>query len=78
MWYRAQAYDLLEEAGISFAQPEVDEARFEVDGKLTRISWREVDRAWFLLLYDGRNPPVILHDIDLPSPLGETNATVTP
>lgn len=78
MWYRSQAYDLLEEAGIPYANPQADEAWFEVNGVPTRFSWRDVDKAWFLILYNGHHEPNILHDIDLPFALEEIDPDPLP
>lgn len=66
MGYRAQAYELLEAAGIPCVHPDADEALFEIDGEITRFRWAEEERPWFVVFYDGVHEPVILYDIDLP------------
>lgn len=69
MWYRSEAYDLLDAAGVPYAHPETMEAWFEVGGTPGRFSWSDVDRAWFLVFYDGIGEPGVFYDNELPSAL---------
>ena len=65
MWYRAAAYELLDSLRIPHTEVGRGEARFRVRGKPTPFSWERVEGAWFLVLYDGVDPPRIASDVDL-------------
>ena len=65
MWYQAAARELLDSLGVAHADVRRGEARFLVGGRSTPFSWRDVDRTWFLVVYDGRGQSAIAASIDL-------------
>ncbi|HET7228367.1 MAG TPA: hypothetical protein VFJ16_00050 [Longimicrobium sp.] len=65
MWYQAQAIDLLDSLRIPHADVRRGEARFVVHGKARPFTWNNQDRAWFLVIYDGANEPVIASAVEL-------------
>ena len=65
MWYQAAARELLNSLGVPHADVRRGDARFVVGGRSTPFSWREVDRTWFLVVYDGRSQPAIVASVDL-------------
>jgi len=66
MWYQAAARTLVDSLSIAHADVPRGEARFLVRGRSTPFSWKDVDRTWFLVVYDGRSGPVIVSSVDLP------------
>jgi hypothetical protein len=70
MWYQADAIALLDSLGIAHHDVHRGEARFIVGGRARPFSWMEVDRSWFLVLYDGAGDPVIASPIDLREHVG--------
>ena len=67
MWYQAAARTLVDSLRISHADVGRGEARFLVRGRSSPFSWKDVDRTWFLVVYDGRTKPVVVSAIDLPA-----------
>ncbi|HEU4556327.1 MAG TPA: hypothetical protein VFS20_00715 [Longimicrobium sp.] len=70
MWYQAAARGLLDRLGIAHAAVRRGEARFMVNGRSTPFSWRDADRTWFLVVYDGRSQPSIAASIDVRDHVG--------
>lgn len=66
MWYRAEAYDLVQKRGIAHAQVGRGQATFRVGGEVKPFSWAEDERPWFVVFYDGEHEPRALFDIELP------------
>ncbi|HEX8830589.1 MAG TPA: hypothetical protein VF705_05450, partial [Longimicrobium sp.] len=65
MWYQAQAIDLLDSLRVPHQDVRRGEARFIVHGKARPFTWKDADQAWFLVIYDGANEPVIASTVDL-------------
>ena len=65
MWYRAAAYEFLDSLGITHAEVRRGSARFLIDGRPRDVGWEDVDRDWFLVVYDGRAAPAIASDVDI-------------
>lgn len=65
MWYQAEALALLDSLGVAHQDVRRGEARFVVGGKSRPFSWKDVDRTWFLVVYDGTSEPVIASPIDV-------------
>jgi hypothetical protein len=65
MWYRAAAYALLDSLQIRHAEVTRGAARFLVAGKPTLVSWDNAEQAWFAIIYNGRDTPTLVPDIDL-------------
>lgn len=70
MWYQAAARELLDSLGIAHADVRRGGARFMVGGRSKRFSWRNVDRTWFLVVYDGHTQPSIAASIDMRDHVG--------
>ena len=65
MWYQAQAVTLLDSLWIAHADTRRGEARFVIGGRTRPFGWQDVDRTWFLVVYDGSSEPVIASAVDL-------------
>jgi hypothetical protein len=65
MWYRANAYQLLDSLGIPTVEARRGEAEFQVEGSRRLFRWSDFEGRWFLVLYDGVNEPRITYDVDL-------------
>lgn len=70
MWYRAEAYDLVQKRGIAHEQVGRGKATFLVGGELKEFSWAEDKRPWFVVYYDGEREPRAMFDIELAEALG--------
>jgi hypothetical protein len=62
MWYRAHAREWVEEMGIASAAVERGDAIFMVGGEPVRFDWSNERAAWFLVIYNGIDPPEITWD----------------
>ena len=65
MWYQASALELLDSLGVPHAMTSRGEARFRVRGATVPFAWKDVDRTWFLVVYDGDRMPEIVPSVDL-------------
>lgn len=65
MWYRAEAFALLDSLRIPHAEVGRGVARFLVDGQPKLVSWAEVPQPWFAVVYDGNAVPRLSADVDL-------------
>lgn len=65
MWYRALALELVDSLELAHADTEADSARFIVNGQTEQVTWIERGPGWFAVVYDGRNRPSIVADVDI-------------
>lgn len=70
MWYRSEAFTLLDSLGIAYETIERRALRFEVNGEAKVYDWQDVQSLWFVVIYDGDSEPKMSHSIDLPFDLG--------
>ena len=66
MWYRAEAFALLDSLGVAYTTAERSPMRFEVDGDVQTYTWEDVESGWFAVVYDGATAPRVVPGIDLP------------
>lgn len=66
MWYRSEAYALLDSLGVRYEVVDRAPMRFRVAGEAREYAWRDVDPAWFVVVYDGEGEPRVAASIDLP------------
>lgn len=65
MWYQAQALALLDSLGVAHAFVRRGEARFGVRGRIRPFGWKDVERSWFVVVYNGVTEPFITSAADL-------------
>jgi hypothetical protein len=73
MWYRAEAYDLVQKRGIVHEAVGRERATFLVGGEVKEFDWAEDERPWFVVVYDGEHEPRALFDIELPEAINSSN-----
>ena len=66
MWYRSEAYALLDSLHLRYEIVECAPMRFRVGGETKEYAWRDVDLEWFVVLYDGAGEPRVTASVDLP------------
>ena len=74
MGYQAGALAILDGAGVAHQDVRRGEARFVVRGRARRFGWNDVDRSWFVVVYDGVTEPFIASPADLHEHLGRFTA----
>ena len=65
MWYRSEGYALLDSLGLRHQVVERAPMRFRVRGEPREYAWRDVDPAWFVVVYDGESEPRVTASVDL-------------
>lgn len=65
MWYRAEALALLDSLGVRHERVGRGQAYFRVAGERQVFDWSDVEGAWFVVVYNGRDEPRIARPIDL-------------
>jgi hypothetical protein len=70
MWYRANAFELLDGLRVPYALVDRGVMRFVVRGTPREYAWEDVDREWFVVIYDGASEPRISSSVDLGNDLG--------
>ena len=65
MWYRAEAFSLLDSLGVEYEVMERAPLRFRVEGEPREYRWAEVGQLWFAVLYDGVREPALSFGADL-------------
>lgn len=73
MWYRSEAFTLLDSLAIPHEMVDAGPVRFRVGGKLQRYEWTDVEASWYAVLYDGSRPPVFSFGADLTADLRRLN-----
>jgi hypothetical protein len=65
MWYRSEGYALLDSLGLRHQAVERAPMRFRVRGEPREYAWRDVESAWFVVVYDGEREPRVTASVDL-------------
>lgn len=65
MWYRSEGYALLDSLGLRYQVVDRAPMRFRVRGEPREYAWRDVESAWFVVVYDGASEPRVTASVEL-------------